>query len=187
MGFRPQAFSVGFLHALNDRNLGDDWLAGRLTKPRASRPSRRNWQTGATNCSNKGSSVFLNLFDRGQALLLSSLRVRVRKAVALNARNSRAKSLMRGRKRGKSANTDRHRTGRNHDSSMSANSPRPCLAHANRRGNNQSTSVAMNRLWLATTGLWERTWMLRRQTMSPNLRWPQPAHGPALAAILIRQ
>jgi len=47
---------------------------GRLSKPRALRPSRRIWQTGATNCCKRGGSVFLNVFKPVQALLLSSLR-----------------------------------------------------------------------------------------------------------------
>lgn len=46
----------------------------RLSKPRASRPSRRNWQTGATSCCKRGGSVFLNVFKPVHALLLSSLR-----------------------------------------------------------------------------------------------------------------
>ena len=46
----------------------------RLNKPRASRPSRRNWQAGAINCCKRGGSVFLNVFKPVQALLLSSLR-----------------------------------------------------------------------------------------------------------------
>lgn len=34
-----------------------------------------NWKTGATNCCNRGGSVFLNAFNPVQALLLSSLRI----------------------------------------------------------------------------------------------------------------
>ena len=56
----------------------------RSSRPRASRPSRRNWRTGATNCCNRGGCVFLNVFKPVQALLLSPLRF-------LRPRSSRGK------------------------------------------------------------------------------------------------
>ncbi len=48
---------------------------GRLTKLRASGMAQCNRQSGATNYSNRGGSLFLNVFIPVQALLLSSLRI----------------------------------------------------------------------------------------------------------------
>lgn len=48
---------------------------GRLTKPRASRPSPHNWSSGAPNSTSKGSKVFLITYRRGEALPLVATRI----------------------------------------------------------------------------------------------------------------
>jgi hypothetical protein len=51
---------------------------------------RRNWSTGATNCSKRGGSVFRITFDPGQALPLRAEGFQIRETVAVNAANSHA-------------------------------------------------------------------------------------------------
>jgi hypothetical protein len=71
------------------------------SKSLASRPSWRNWRAGGTNSGRTGGIVLHSMFETGQALLLSSLRI-------LRPRNGRGESANQPRNMNCSRPTTRH-------------------------------------------------------------------------------
>ena len=104
------------------------------------------------------------------------------------ARNSRAISTsFMAANAALSTDTNRFKTGRRHELSVSANSPCPRSVHANNRVRKQSVSAHRQRPQSSVNRQRQRTWIVRRQSAAVNNPRSRTGHGRNLSATVDRQ